>query len=732
MAKETTGSKQFGAFKGVFIPTFLSIVGVILFLRMGSIVGGAGLGGAIIIILLAVSVTLSTGLSISSIASNINIGSGGAYSIINKTLGLEIGGSIGLPLYLAQTFSVALYIFGFAEVWNYIFAGYNITIISLIAFLVLFILTFFSTKAAVKLQVGVLAVTLFALLSIFMGKGVDYTSIQVAQGIAEGAEFWHLFALFFPAVTGLMAGIGMSGELSNPKKQIPRGILYGLGASTLIYIGVSVLLAYSAGPEVLVNETLILADISAFTSLVIFGVLAATFSSALTVMIAAPRVLEALAENNVLPGSDFLTKDKTEEEPRNAVLVTGLILTPVILTGGLNSVAQILTIFFLIAYAIINLAVFLEQFLGLRSFRPLFKIPKAVPLFGAVISLLAMFLVSVSAGVLSILFVCVVYYLLTKKNLPNKEKGDVRSGVFRAFSEWAAEQTRRLPESYLHIWKPNMVLPVLSTKTVIGSFPLIKSIIYPRGRITVLGFNLLDNVEDNPEEKDITRKELKRELIELPDLVEDFNGDKIFTSYSTIDAANYVDSLIVAMDTIQSQVFSPNVLFLPYAPHNLEKDDFLKIIRSSAKKRCGLMFFDKNKEVGLGVKEDIHVWITSKVVKEDLFKNRHYDLASLIAYSIKSNWNGDITFWMCVDETQKKERAEKYLNKLIYEARLPQSTKTQVRVGKFKKVLKESPQGDIHIFPFERSDTESIYKISKNKKRTTLFVLDSTRESILA
>ena len=730
MANQETGSNQFNAFKGVFVPTFLSIVGVILFLRLGQIVGGAGLLGAIIIILLSVSVTLSTGLSLSSIASNVRIGAGGAYSIINKTLGLEIGGSIGIPLYLAQTFSVALYIFGFAETWDLVFSGHSVGVVALIAFVALFLLTFISTKLAVKLQTIVFGVILLSLsLIIFGGIGQDLVSAPIE--IAERTDFWTLFAIFFPAVTGLMAGIGMSGELSDPKRQIPKGILWGLGISTFIYLAIATLLAFRATPEELLDNTFILVDLATLPALVIVGILTATLSSALTVMIAAPRVLEALAQSGVLPGSKFLTSKEGEEEPRNAVLLTGLILFPIIIGGSLDSVAQVLTMFFLITYVVINLSVFLEQFLGLRSFRPLFKVPMIVPMYGAVASLIIMFLVNVYASIVALGFILFIYILLTKKELP-QERGDVRSGVFRAFSEWAAEKTRQLPESSLHIWKPNMVIPVLSTRTMIGNYPLIKSIAQPNGRMTVLGFKLSRNIKDNPEEKDITEEELSREIDQLPDTVEKFNGEKIFASYSTIQAADYVNSLIVSIEAIQSQTFSPNVLFLPYKPSKLRPSDLQKIIDSSTRNRYGLALFDRDKDIGLGTEEDIHVWITPKVLTEDMFTNRHYDLALLVAYSIEQNWDGKVTLWMCVKKEDNKRLAEKYLHKLIYEGRLPHSTEVKVVVGDFHDSLREAPEGDIHIFPFEKHDIDSIYKIAEMEKKSNLFILDSAKESILA
>ena len=101
-------SKKFGTFEGVFTPTILTILGAIMYLRLGWVVGNAGFGGALVIILLAKLVTVTTGLAIASMASNIKIGPGGSYAIISRSLGLEIGGAVGIPLYLSQALVVML------------------------------------------------------------------------------------------------------------------------------------------------------------------------------------------------------------------------------------------------------------------------------------------------------------------------------------------------------------------------------------------------------------------------------------------------------------------------------------------------------------------------------------------------------------------------------------------------------------------------------------------------
>jgi len=730
MSKEKTGSRSFGAFAGVFIPTFLSIIGLILFLRLGYVVGEAGLLGALIIIVLSVSVSIATGLALCSIVSNIRIKAGGAYSIVHKTLGLEIGGSIGIPLYLAQTLSSALYLFGFAEAWKFLFPQHPLPLVAITIFLIVFAIVFISTKIAVKIQIGVFVLICIAIISVFLGGSALSGGSEIPASFSGEVPFWMIFAIFFPAVTGLMSGIGMSGELSDPKSQIPKGVIYGLLATTVIYIGTAIWLALSASTEALISNNLIIADIAISSNLVIAGILTATFSQGLTMLIVAPRVLQAMGENSILPKSDFFTKTTKKGEPRNVVMITGAIIAVSILLGSLNMVAQILTMFFLVTYAMINLSVFIEQQLGLRTFRPTFKVPKFVSLYGAVGSFVFMFLINPYACLIALIFIISVYFTIAQKSFEQKP-GDVRSGLFRSLSEWATKKTLSLPESIRHIWKPNILIPVSSTRNLAGNFPLIKSIAYPNGTMTVLGFKMKKGVEENPGTGKVSDMEMEEELKELPELVEKFSEEKIFTSYSTIDVENYTDSLIVSMEAIDSQVFAPNILFLPYKPQQLPKRNLERIIYASKKNESGLALFDKDRKVGLGAKEDLHVWISPKALKDNLFERRYYDLALLIAYSIKKNWNGKINIWMCVDK-EEEHRARTYLDNLVYEARFPESTEIHVVNKGFERTLKESPDGDIHIIPFEPDDTERIIDIAKIEGKSYFFVLDSTKESILA
>ncbi len=735
-SQEEVGSKSFGAFSGVFVPTFLSIMGVIFFLRLGYVVGVGGVAGSILIILISVSVTFATGLSLSSITTNIKIGPGGAYSIISKTLGIEIGGSVGVPLFLAQAFSVALYIFGFAETWVFIFPEHPFLLVALGIFGALFLLVFISTKIAVQAQTVVFLAVCVSLISVFAGGnlldiGSRSLTTPILGAFAE-MDFWSLFALFFPAVTGLMAGIGMSGELSDPKRQIPRGVLLGLGITTVLYILLVVWFGYSATTAELIDNPLLIVEFAAFSPAVLVGILAATFSSALTTIIAAPRVLQALSRNRVLPFSDMLTKKTEKGEPRNATLLTGLIVVILLLIGSLNSIAQILTMFFLIAYMMINVSVFIEQFLGLPSFRPTFRVPKVIPLYGAISSFVIMFLINIPAGIGALAFVFVMYLFLVNRKL-KQESGDVRSGLFREISEWATKKIRKLPESREHIWKPNLLLPVLTTRTLSGNFPLIKSIAYPHGTMTVLGFKLTRNIDDNPEVgEEITKAQMDRELEQLPKLVKRFGEEGIFTNFSMIESKDYVEGVLTSLGAISSQVFSPNILFLPFRPDKISKSSLKRIANTSKDAGNGIIIFDRDKELGLGSEKEIHLWISSEALDKDFEEDRYYDLAGLVANEIKENWDGTINLHMCICEKTER-KVKNYLKKLIDEARFsPEDTKINIETKEFIEALQEAPDGDLHIVPFDSSDLSTVFEAVEVKDKSYLFVFDSGKENLLS
>jgi len=729
-------------FEGVFTPTVLSILGVIMYLRLGYIVGMAGLAWTIVIILLAVSITFATAMSLSSISSNIRIGAGGVYSIISRSLGLEVGGSIGVPLYLAYVFSVALYVFGFAEAFLYIFPfvpRYQV-LVGVFFFLILTII--FDTKVAVRVQSAVLGLIILSLVSVFFGGNwIGAAGTVSTAPLTYVPNFWVIFALFFPAVTGVTAGIGMSGELRDPQRDIPRGMMLAIAVTSVIYLAMAVWFAHSASPGDLVSNNLIVIELARWTPLIIAGILAATFSSALTTILAAPRVLQALAQNKILPiGSAFFSKFSTTGEPRNAIIITAVLLAAILSIGDLNAVAPYITIFFLVTYMMLHIVVFIEQSLGLVTFRPRVKIPKIIPLYGAIISLMVMFLINPVVAMGAFVFVFSVYYWLMKQNIETPWS-DARSGLLTVFSEWSAKKIAKLQKSREHSWKPNLLLPVLRTRTLTGNFPLIRAILYPNGTMTVLGIKFTGRRKKPIEHsgrhlrgknvKSPKEEGMEDSLAHLPVLIEKFGDEGIFASSTTIETDNYADGVGISLQAMAGLVFYPNMIFLPFDIKNSDKRAVKKIFNVAKTHNTGVLLFDHHPEVGLGSERDIHVWIPPEE-PWDINAPKVYDLAMLVAYKLKLNWDGKIHIWMSVKESEKKD-AERYLKRLLYLARMPKNTEIHVSTDPFYKTLKEAPHGDIHIFPIgEELEMKKIVHVVELAQRSCLFVFDSGQENILA
>jgi solute carrier family 12 sodium/potassium/chloride transporter 2 len=345
--------KTFGTFAGVFTPTTLTILGVIMYIRQPWVVGNAGVIGALAILLLSVSITLTTALSLSSITTNVRIGAGGAFSIISKSLGLEIGGAIGIPFYIAQALAVAMYIFGFREGVVSQVPDLNPLAVDVCVFMIVMAIAFVSTSFAVKFQYVILGIMVLSLISIYGALFVNnlnynFVLFGTYPGSVEnnfaGTSFWVVFTVFFPAVTGVMAGANMSGDLTNPGKSIPLGTISSVILTTLIYISLIFVAGMIATPEEMTSNYYVFIDKALYGPIVVAGLLGATLSSALGSFIGAPRILLALAEKGILPKSKDFAKTSTKGEPVNAMLMTAVIVFIGISLRDLNRIAPLSTL----------------------------------------------------------------------------------------------------------------------------------------------------------------------------------------------------------------------------------------------------------------------------------------------------------------------------------------------------------------------------------------------------
>lgn len=453
---------KFGTFGGVFTPSTLTILGVIMFLRFGQVVGQSGIANAIVIVLCAKLITTLTALSISAIATNTRVQGGGAYFLISRSLGVEFGGAIGVVFFLAQAISVSMYVIGFTEAVLNLFpdAGSARSIASSVN-LVVFICVYIGAGWTIKLQYGILAVLVLSIISFFAG-AVPTASLEMLQANMKpayppGQNVFIVFALFFPAVTGIMAGVNMSGDLTSPSKSIPRGTLAAIAFTGLIYVVMAVLLGASRPQSELIDNSFIMLDIAWSPLLINAGIFAATLSSALGSMMGAPRILQALARDNIFPRlKPFAKGAGTSNEPRNAVVLTFIIAEVGILLGDLNAIAPVITMFFMVTYGTINLACFYESITNNPSYRPTFKASHWITaLLGAVGCAAVMVLMAPIPAIASIVAMAGLHWFIGRKEI-RARWGNVSSGV--AF-ERARKSLLKLEEEKYHPknWRPTVL-----------------------------------------------------------------------------------------------------------------------------------------------------------------------------------------------------------------------------------------------------------------------------------
>ncbi|MBU2444172.1 MAG: amino acid permease [Bacteroidetes bacterium] len=250
--------KKFGTFGGVFTPSILTILGVIMYLRLPWIVGQAGLISTIGIVLLAHLISVSTGLSVSSIATDKKVKAGGTYYMISRSLGLPIGGTLGLALFVGLSFSVSLYLIGFSEsflnYWGFEVTKNSIRLAGTLILITVTVITFISTSLAIKTQYFIMTAIALSLLSLLFGNH-NYTPTEpLIYPLETAAPFIVLFGIFFPAVTGFEAGVSMSGDLQNPKKSIPTGIISAIAIGLIAYLGLAFFFTYYVSSDLLFND----------------------------------------------------------------------------------------------------------------------------------------------------------------------------------------------------------------------------------------------------------------------------------------------------------------------------------------------------------------------------------------------------------------------------------------------------------------------------------------------
>ncbi|MCH9612797.1 MAG: hypothetical protein S4CHLAM102_12940 [Chlamydiia bacterium] len=408
--------KKLGTLLGVYLPGVISMFSVILFLRMGWIVGSGGLVKSILIITFACLITFITSLSIASVSTNMTIKEGGTYYMISRVFGTDIGASVGLPLFIAQSMTIGLSVLGFTQSLTILFPQVSVQSLSYSVLVLITLLAYMSSRVALKSQLVVICFLIASVASFVYG----VTGYVPPEGIGPDLEptmsGWALFAVFFPAATGIEMSASMSGRLKNPSRSLVLGTIGIILTGYLIYLTYAVLLWNYVPNQLLRTDLFIIEHVSKSKELIMLGLWLGTLTSALNYAIAAPRSLQALSLDGVVPG--FFGKESgPSREPTIAVMTSFLISLVVVGVGQINVIATALSMILLITYVMLNLAMGLEGLLANFSWRPTFYLPYWIPFSGALFGLVAMLMIDPGWALISIGFVITIYSILRWKGV---------------------------------------------------------------------------------------------------------------------------------------------------------------------------------------------------------------------------------------------------------------------------------------------------------------------------
>lgn len=678
--------KKLGTFGGVYTPSILTILGVIMYLRFGWVVGNVGLLGTLIIVTLSTAITFLTSLSISAIATDRVVRGGGAYYMISRSLGIESGGAVGIPLYFAQALSVALYTLGFAESLVNVFPELSQLYTALIVTVFVAGVALASADIAIKVQYIIMGAIALSLLSFFFGKPLEPTEIEMWGASDRLSEpFWQVFAVFFPAVTGIMAGVNMSGDLKNPTQAIPVGTLAAVGTGYVIYMILPIVMAMRADATTLLAEPLIMREIALWGPAILLGVWGATLSSALGSILGAPRILQALARDRVLPRwLRFLGKGSgANDEPRVGTAVTLGVVIAAVCIGDLNLIAPVLTMFFLTTYMVLNVSAGIEAFLQSPSFRPQFKVHWALSVLGAIGCLVVMFLINAIATVVAAIISLSIYFWLQRRAL-EVTWGDVRRGLWMALLRIGIYQ---LDQSYrdedAKNWRPHiLVLSGAPTKRW-SLIELADSLTHKRGLVTVSTVLKMTSrgLAQQRQMEGRIRNYLDKKGVQA--LV------RVITATDTFAGAQHL------VETYGLGPVVPNTILLGDSESSEHRGSYCQMIAKIHQAKRNLVIFRENHDLGFGRRRRIDVWWGGSM-------QANGGLMLLLAYLLRSDirWReANIYLKLVVNHQNAVPPARDNLNQLLRELRISATPQVIVADGRsFNRILQQTSRNADLIF----------------------------------
>jgi len=612
----SSAKKRFGTLP-VFFTAISTILGAILFLRFGFAVGTLGFWGALLLIMIGYAVTIPTALAISELATNKRVEGGGEYFIISRSFGLNIGATIGIALYLSQAISVAFYIIAFTEAFEFLFSFFadslsvilprQVISLPVTAVMGLIILRK-GANTGLKTLYIVIGILFISLLLFFLGHPVAGGAAPVripAGDIRNMSDFFIVFAICFPAFTGMTAGVGLSGDLKNPARSIPVGTIVATLIGMIVYIGVIYKLSVSASSEDMLENQLIMSKIAIGGVFIVpLGLAASTLSSALGSVMVGPRTLQALANDASLPSmrlNRWLASGRSRDgEPVNATLVTLIIAIIFVSVGSVNAVAEIITMFFLVTYGSLCLISFLNHFGSSPSYRPSFRSRWYLSLTGFLVSVLVMFKINTLYALTAILLMIVIYSFI-------KHYHRNRQGLESLFANTLFQINRNL-QVYLQRsdskkkekeWRPGVICISKDSFKREQAFRLLNWLSYSYGFSTYL-----HRIEGY-----YSKATSQQAAAELAKLIEHYETSHNHVYVDTIISPSYTSAIVQAIQVPGISGMENNMVVFEYDkenPDNLgEIIENIRLIKAGDFDICLLASAAKE----MVYKKGIHVWI---------------------------------------------------------------------------------------------------------------------------
>ena len=677
MSNDTTVKKGFGT-APVFFTAISTILGAILFLRFGWAVGTMGFWGVIGIVLLGHLVTIPTALAISEIATNKRVEGGGEYFIISRSFGLNIGATIGIALYLSQAISVAFYVIAFTEAFSPLFDwlknSHDINlprqVISIPAMLGLsWVILKKGANMGVKTLYIVVAILFVSLALFFLGR----TEFQASGSFSlfDGSlrntqDFFLVFAIVFPAFTGMTAGVGLSGELRNPSKSIPVGTVLATLTGMVFYVFVVLKLAMSASPSDLMDDQLIMGKIAIGGAIAIpIGLAASTISSAIGSILVAPRTLQALAKDQSFPSrriNAVVSRTKGENaEPVNATLITCIIALLFVALGDVNTVASVISMFFMVTYGSLCLISFLNHFGASPSYRPSFRSRWGLSLIGFLISIWVMFMIDPLYAIVASIIIVLIYIGINHYHKDRKGLEAIFSNSLfqlnRNLQVYLQKNSRRKKKTE---WRPSAICVSEDSLERDSAFDLLNWISYRFGFGTFI--HLIRGY--------YSTKTHEQANAELEQLVSRYKGDSNHVYIDTMISPSYTTAIAQAVQLPGISGMENNMVILEYEksnPDNLKAiAENFSLVRSGKFDVCVLGTSGRS----FDPKKGIHVWIKSTDAENS-------NLMIMLSYILLAHpdWHKSSVRIFEVCKKGKEEESLAQFEELIQNGRLQITTK---------------------------------------------------------